>query len=266
MIKAFLVVCLISLAIGVYAFVPLKEKDNALQVLQQAYPQQLKVVEANAVVMASGKRIAFAAHPNDELRLRDYEEWLNKADLQDQLSVPYVKGEATANPPINHDPGRARCEEFFEEVYGNSAAAVNKNCSTVQWIDGTALRVSTLNGVDKHLRAIVQELKQLPPQYKRFLEKPGGTFNWRSIAGTKRRSTHSYGIAIDINVAHSDYWRNAKPDAQGTYAYKNRIPMNIVSIFEKHGFIWGGKWYHYDTMHFEYRPELCKAECQCETK
>ncbi|MEJ2663631.1 MAG: M15 family metallopeptidase, partial [Spirochaetia bacterium] len=26
--------------------------------------------------------------------------------------------------------------------------------------------------------------------------------------------------------------------------------------FEKYGFIWGGKWYHYDTMHFEYRPEL----------
>ena len=32
--------------------------------------------------------------------------------------------------------------------------------------------------------------------------------------------------------------------------------MEIVRIFEKHGFIWGGKWHHYDTMHFEYRPEL----------
>jgi len=20
--------------------------------------------------------------------------------------------------------------------------------------------------------------------------------------------------------------------------------------------VWGGKWYHYDTMHFEYRPEI----------
>ena len=39
-------------------------------------------------------------------------------------------------------------------------------------------------------------------------------------------------------------------------AYKNRIPMEIVRIFEKHGFIWGGRWSHYDTMHFEYRPEL----------
>jgi peptidoglycan L-alanyl-D-glutamate endopeptidase CwlK len=32
-----------------------------------------------------------------------------------------------------------------------------------------------------------------------------------------------------------------------------------VTIFENHGFIWGGKWYHFDTMHFEYRPELLVA-------
>jgi hypothetical protein len=37
---------------------------------------------------------------------------------------------------------------------------------------------------------------------------------------------------------------------------ENRIPWEIVEVFEKHGFISGGKWYHYDTMHFEYRPEL----------
>ena len=30
----------------------------------------------------------------------------------------------------------------------------------------------------------------------------------------------------------------------------------LVTVFENHGFIWGGKWRHYDTMHFEYRPEL----------
>ncbi|MDD5211432.1 MAG: M15 family metallopeptidase, partial [Sulfuricurvum sp.] len=29
----------------------------------------------------------------------------------------------------------------------------------------------------------------------------------------------------------------------------------------KYGFIWGGRWYHYDTMHFEYRPELLAPSC-----
>jgi len=32
--------------------------------------------------------------------------------------------------------------------------------------------------------------------------------------------------------------------------------LEIVDIFERHGFIWGGKWYHFDTLHFEYRPEI----------
>ena len=38
--------------------------------------------------------------------------------------------------------------------------------------------------------------------------------------------------------------------------YENRVPEEIVNIFERHGFIWGGRWYHYDTMHFEFRPEF----------
>ncbi len=37
---------------------------------------------------------------------------------------------------------------------------------------------------------------------------------------------------------------------------RDKYPKEIVEVFEKHGFIWGGKWSHYDLMHFEYRPEL----------
>ena len=36
-------------------------------------------------------------------------------------------------------------------------------------------------------------------------------------------------------------------------------PWEIVLIFEKYGFIWGGKWHHYDTVHFEYRPEMLSS-------
>jgi hypothetical protein len=36
-------------------------------------------------------------------------------------------------------------------------------------------------------------------------------------------------------------WRNDKPGKDGTIAFKNEIPMEIVRIFEKHGFIWGGR-------------------------
>ena len=33
-------------------------------------------------------------------------------------------------------------------------------------------------------------------------------------------------------------------------------PKAVVDIFEQHGFVWGGKWVLWDTIHFEYRPEL----------
>ena len=39
---------------------------------------------------------------------------------------------------------------------------------------------------------------------------------------------------------------------------RNNYPQEIVELFEKHGFIWGGKWSHFDLMHFEYRPELLR--------
>ena len=79
-------------------------------------------------------------------------------------------------------------------------------------------------------------------------------------------------MTIDINVENSNYWlwdykkEQALPagvniqekdiDNNKFPLYRNMIPWEIVEIFEKNGFIWGGKWNHYDTMHFEYRPEL----------
>ena len=96
------------------------------------------------------------------------------------------------------------------------------------------------------------------PGLHKYLQDIGGTFNWRTIAGTDRLSSHSFGITIDINVKFANYWKwdlnnRGKTDS---IPYKNNIPYEIVEVFEKYGFIWGGKWYHYDSMHFEYRPEL----------
>jgi len=67
---------------------------------------------------------------------------------------------------------------------------------------------------------------------------------------------HSFGAAVDINVACSDYWHDTVTDETAKVVYRNRIPAEIIEVFEKNGFIWGGWWYHFDTMHFEYRPEL----------
>jgi peptidoglycan L-alanyl-D-glutamate endopeptidase CwlK len=156
-------------------------------------------------------------------------------------------------------------EPFFRKMYGNSAAEVKKNLVTVYWMPNVfgkryPLRVTTINGIDQKLRRISAQLEKLPPSYRKYLERPAGGFYWRNVASESYLSPHSFGIAIDINSSHANYWlwdwqRSKRPLSE--LAYKNHIPMQIVEIFEKEGFYWGGRWKpYYDTMHFEYRPEL----------
>jgi hypothetical protein len=92
----------------------------------------------------------------------------------------------------------------------------------------------------------------LPPVLQGF----GGTFNWRAIGGTERRSAHAFGIALDLNPQAADFWRWSRQRA-----WKHPVPPAVVAAFEAEGFIWGGRWYHFDTMHFEYRPEMRDAAC-----
>lgn len=71
--------------------------------------------------------------------------------------------------------------------------------------------------------------------------KTAGGYNCRNVAGTKQRSVHSWGLAIDINSATNG--RGIRGD----------IPADIVEMWEDHGFTWGGRWAYRDDMHFELR-------------
>src|SRR3954447_561105 len=67
----------------------------------------------------------------------------------------------------------------------------------------------------------------------------GGCYVPRFIAGTTTLSNHAFGLAFDVNVAENQ---------RGTVGLINR---QVVSIFQKWGFTWGGNWHFTDPMHFE---------------
>jgi hypothetical protein len=115
--------------------------------------------------------------------------------------------------------------------------------------------VTSVNGVAERLAKVSEQLDALPSAGKRYVYPSAGTYNCRSVADTGQPSMHAWGAAIDINPAHADYWLWPRSGVINI-GQVSRIPAEIVEIFERHGFIWGGKWFHYDTMHFEYRPEL----------
>lgn len=211
----------------------------------------------------------------DDGRQKAENELLKYPDVEDMFQYNYILLNDHPNLEEHNNAGRIRQEAFFRKIYGNSKEEVRKNLNNITFL-GQKIAVTKINSVDKKLLLISEELEQLLveyPDYGPFLERIGGTFNWRLISGTTRLSTHSFGIAIDINVNNSNYWKwdsqvrkaarirdtvNHKILEEDIHAstYKNSIPLEIVEIFEKYGFIWGGSWKHFDTMHFEYRPEL----------
>ena len=221
--------------------------------LVRAYPQALSGFDGTDLIWRDGTRMPVGqVQPG-----RSEEEVLRRPSIADQLAARYPAG-APLLPPQD-DPGRARNTAFFDKMYGDCRAGqVAPRLVRIVWLPRTVARpvsITSVNGLDRALEAVSRELDELPEQDKKYLYPIGGTYNCRSVAGTEQTSMHSWGAAIDINTAYADYWRWDKSGGDPV-SYRNRIPPEIVAVFERHGFIWGGRWAHFDTMHFEYRPEL----------
>lgn len=230
----------------------LAAQPPALQALLKAYPEQLASVEANALVWRDGERMIY----DDDRRMEDLEARLARPSLFYQMLEPYPRGDEGIPPSPGADPGRIRFQPFFWKLYGATPRDIERNLVTIPWLGRWTLRVTRINGVDQRLRAVSEELERLPPALRRCAENPAGAYNPRRIAGSQRPSAHAFGIALDLGTPAADYWRWTQTPNRTLPSYRNRIPLEVVRIFERHGFIWGGKWSHFDTMHFEYRPEL----------
>lgn len=275
MLRKFSVYTFCFLYVFLYAFTPERRafsnsflsntNDTALSLkpnknvnphkLIYAYPDFLSFFSNNMIYWHDGTSMLW-----NDLKKKTISEKLTEPDLEDQFFFAYSKTfpkDSTSYPPSNHDPGRIRYEPFFKKMYGSNKKQIRQNITAVKWMPRSTSKtvyVTQINGVDKKVKKISLELDNLPNHLKKYVINPGGSWIVREIVGTSRLSTHSFGIAIDISVNYSSYWRWA--DGTNELRYKNQIPRKIVEIFEKYGFIWGGKWYHYDTMHFEYRPEI----------
>ena len=223
-----------------------------VRALMDAYPDFIKDFDGKNVVFADGTKMVY-----DDGRKKSFAVMLDDSDLEDMFYVAYEMPRDKA-PDYQADAGRSRNDALFKKMYGSSSAAVQRTLTTVDWL-GQKVKMTNVNGAADSLRKVAAELAARP-ELKKYL-KSSGTFYWRPVRGAKRMSAHSYGIAFDIGVDYSDYWlwkNGNKSDENAKVKYANRIPHEICEIFEKYGFIWGGAWYHFDTMHFEFRPEILR--------
>lgn len=241
------------------------QKEEALPpagllALAEAYGEYCQICEEGTALCWPDGTVLYY---DDGEEKDSYEDLLNRASLKDQMAQPYPAGTSFQKPIENEDPGRVRNERFFRKIYGNTAAEVQEHLVSVPWLFGKTIRITRINGADQALRRVCEGLKSLPVESQRYVEKSLGSFNWRKIARTERLSMHSFGIALDFQLppALHRYWQWETKTNDPSVVYPSALLhdtslLAIVRIFEEEGFIWGGKWYHYDSMHFEYRPEL----------
>jgi hypothetical protein len=238
-----------------FAAVPASAADP-LDTLVAAYPDALSGRAGNDLIFREGIRINAGvfdvAMPFDAV--------LAHASIRDMFLIAYPVGAPLAAPAENFDPGRFRNKAFFDAMYGDCRKGeVARNLVSIVWLPkhwGHQIEVTRVNGEADRLREISGEIDALPDPIQRAAWPTAGTYACRGVADEGQPSMHAYGAAIDLNLAFSSYWLWDWGKAARPIVWRNRMPKQIVDIFERHGFIWGGRWYHYDTMHFEYRPEL----------
>jgi hypothetical protein len=228
--------------------------------LLRAYPDALAGFDGVDLIWRDGTHM-----PVDDGKTipeKTIEEQLHHGSILDQLRLPYPAGAALLPAP-QQDPGRIRNEAFFDKMYGDCRRGqVAPRLVPVVWLPtagGHVVHITSVNGVDLQLAAISRELDELPAEDKKYLYPLGGTYLCRHVADTGQTSMHAWGAAIDINPGVSDYWLWHR-GPNGVPVYVNHVPPEVVAAFERHGFIWGGRWAHFDTMHFEYRPELLNPQ------
>ena len=185
---------------------------------------------------------------------------LPSLDEEDKRRIAKRIEQAESSPPLRHGG-------FLGDLYRAETRSQTEARIVTVSLMGFEVRVherlvGPLAAVDRR----VEELARNEPEIRRFLAglKEAAGYNWREIAGTRSRSYHSYGLAVDLIPksygGRHTYWRWAMAANEEWYAipYEQRwmVPRQVVQAFEEQGFIWGGKWLYFDTMHFEYRPEI----------
>ncbi|MEW6515594.1 MAG: M15 family metallopeptidase [candidate division FCPU426 bacterium] len=246
------------------------------QILAQAYPEAID----RPTHTPGGWLITFNDRREEWYsagRFMSWQERFDHPDLASILSQPYPFGPVPLPRPSGQDPGRIRHYDLLRAAYGRTPQEVRRNLEVVDFF-GNAVWFNRRNGAAAALRGVVREMKADPevctyieriarPYWRRFSRgRTAGlrqgryitSWEWRRVAGTRQLSAHSFGIALDINNPFTrlpKYWEWKRPVAGRI----EEVPWRLVEIFERHGFIWGGKWHHFDTMHFEYRPEFLVA-------
>jgi len=120
--------------------------------------------------------------------------------------------------------------------------------------------------VEPYLREALRRAAESAPEYK-IVRIGGFVFRHKRHDPTKPLSTHSWGVAVDINPRENFSRRFRRGEAPVAWSdeymaiWPNGVPRAFVEAFQSCGFAWGSDWdedgestdhRYYDPMHFEW--------------
>ncbi len=236
--------------------------DPRVQAFVQAYAPLIDSVlytDDDVVFVLKGHRIRFA-----DGRMVD-EGRSDGGAKCDPIFYRYSLEPLTVPPPSEELP--TYCTDLPESLWGRTETQIREHGRSTTFLDHRVfvneLLVAPLAAVERDVRRAAST----DPAVAGWADHISVIYSFvdREIAGSATRSYHAWGMAVDVVPSSYEgrqvYWRWSRVfDKEGW----DRIPLGerwsppeaVIEIFERHGFVWGGKWPHFDDIHFEYRPEI----------
>ena len=183
-----------------------------------------------------------------------------------QSSIGTPSTPLTEPPPLPTE-SPTYCTDVLESLWGRTDGQIRAHGSKTTFLDHRMFVNNLVIDPLADVEADILDAATGDGSVATWVDELDITYSFvnREIDGSPTRSQHSWGMAIDLvpdSYGGRDvYWRWSRVyDTDGWH----RIPLErrwsppqaVIEIFERHGFVWGGKWPHFDNIHFEYRPEI----------
>lgn len=194
------------------------------------------------------------------------EDNLPHQSLYQSIFYDYPLGRLIELPEYQELP--VRSSDFLDHLFGTTELKLREQCDWVPFLSHKAYMNRFCEESLRKVEAEILNVAERDTEVQDFIENLQiiYSFQQKKVNGSDNASYHSYGLALDLvpvsyDRKHANWkWSTAFTDEWHLIPLDRRWspPQKVIDAFERNGFVWGGKWSHFDAIHFEYAPEIIR--------